>query len=135
MSPQRCAHLVQLVEVGRHQTHQLTCANFIQDPTRQLQCLHKIKRDKKVQIRRHLCQRASDQARQPHLLVDEAEEGDANLHAQVMQAKDGRLQKQEACSEEQAEAKCQEVALAALRRVEGVEGGDDAAQELRLHSL
>lgn len=28
----------------------------------------------------------------PYLLVDKTEKGDADLHAQVMQAKDGRLQ-------------------------------------------
>lgn len=71
----------------------------------------------------------------PHLLVYEAEQGDADLHAQVVQAEDGGLQQQEAGGEEEAEAQGQEVALAALRGVERVEGGDDAAEELRLHRL
>lgn len=38
-----------------------------------------------------------------HLLIDEAEESDAYLHAQVVQSKDGWLQEQEASSEEKTE--------------------------------
>lgn len=53
----------------------------------------------------------------------------------MVQAEDGGLQQQEAGGEEETEAQGQEVALAALRRVERVEGGDDAAQKLRLHRL
>lgn len=71
----------------------------------------------------------------PYFLVYETEQGNADLHAQVVQAKDGRLQQQEPGSEEEAEAQGQEVSLATLRSMEWVKRGNDAAQKLRLHSL
>lgn len=46
-----------------------------------------------------------------YLLVYETEEGDADLHSQVMQPEDGGLQQEEAGSEEEAEAQRQEVTL------------------------
>lgn len=70
-----------------------------------------------------------------HLLVYEAKEGDADLHAQVVQAEDGRLQQQEAGDEEEAEPQGEVVALAPLGCVEGVKGGDDSPRQLRLHRL
>lgn len=71
----------------------------------------------------------------PYLLIYETEKGDADLHAQVVQAKDGRLQQQKAGDEEEAEPQSQEVSLAPLRSVEGIEGSYDATQKLRLHCL
>lgn len=53
----------------------------------------------------------------------------------MVQAKDGRLQQEKAGSEEEAEPQSQEVSLAPLRSVEGVKGGNDTTQKLRLHSL
>lgn len=50
-----------------------------------------------------------------------------------MQAKDGRLQQEEAGCEEEAEAQGQEVALWPLRSMEGIKGGNDATQKLRLY--
>lgn len=70
-----------------------------------------------------------------HLPVYETEEGNADLHAQVMQAKDGRLQQEEANGEEKAQAQGQVVPLAPLRSVGRVKRGNDSAQKLRLHSL
>lgn len=37
-----CSHLIQLVEVGRHQTDQLISADLIQDSTGQFQSLKKM---------------------------------------------------------------------------------------------
>lgn len=71
----------------------------------------------------------------PYLLVYETEEGNADLHAQVVQAEDGRLQQEKASGEEEAEAQSQEVSLAPLRSMEGVKGGNDPTQKLRLHRL
>lgn len=70
-----------------------------------------------------------------YLLVYETEKGNADLHPQVMQAKDGRLQQEEACREKEAEAQGQEVSLAPLRSMERVKGGNDTTQKLRLHRL
>lgn len=53
----------------------------------------------------------------------------------MVQAKDGRLQQQEAGDEEEAEPQGKVVALAPLGGVEGVKGGDDAPRQLRLHRL
>lgn len=48
------SHLVQLVQVGGHQTDQLTGADLIQDPTGQLQGLEssKVRRSVKVKVNR-----------------------------------------------------------------------------------
>lgn len=70
-----------------------------------------------------------------YLLVDEGEQSDSDLHAQVVQAKDGRLEEQEASGEEKAQAQGQEVALRPLSCMERVELGNDAPQELRLNSF
>lgn len=40
------SHLIQFVEMSRHQTDQLTRADFIQDSARQFQCLEKEKKKK-----------------------------------------------------------------------------------------
>lgn len=44
-----CSHLIQLVEVGRHQTDQLISADLIQDSTGQFQSLKKCQRSVKGQ--------------------------------------------------------------------------------------
>jgi len=70
-----------------------------------------------------------------YLLINETEERDADLHAQVVQAEDGGLQEEEAGGEEEAEAQRQVVSLGALWGVEGVERGDDPPQQLWLDRL
>lgn len=52
-----------------------------------------------------------------------------------MQAKDGRLQQEEAGSEEETQAQGQEVPLAPLGGMERVKGSNDTTQQLRLHRL
>lgn len=70
-----------------------------------------------------------------YLLVNEAKQSNADLHAKVMEAEDGGLQKNEASGEEEAQPQGQVVSLTSLRSVEGIEGSNDASRKLRLHSL
>lgn len=62
----------------------------------------------------------------PYLLVNKAKKGDADLHAEVMQSKDGRLQQKEAGSEEEAKAQGQVESLTSLWSMERVKGSNDA---------
>lgn len=52
-----------------------------------------------------------------------------------MQAKDGRLQQEEAGNEEEAESQGQEVSLAPFCSIDRVKRGNDSTKKLRLHSL
>lgn len=70
-----------------------------------------------------------------YLLIYKTKDGNADLHAQVMQTKDGRLQQEEAGNEEQAEAQGQEVPLTPFCGINWVKRGNDPTQKLRLHSL
>lgn len=54
LNPPGLSHLVQLVEVSRHQTDQLTGADLIQDPAGQLQCLKSSKSQRSAEARRQV---------------------------------------------------------------------------------
>lgn len=68
-----------------------------------------------------------------YLLVNKTEKGNANLHAQVMQAEESRLQQNEAGGEEEPKAQGQVVSLTPLWSMERVKGCNDATRKLRLH--
>lgn len=61
-----------------------------------------------------------------YLLIYQTEDGDADLHAQVMQAKDGRLQKEETGNKEEAKSQGQEVSLAPFCSIDWVKRGNDS---------